>query len=336
MAKPMLITFPFLMLLIDFWPLDATYRTLFSLTAEKSPLFVLAAASGARDLPRPGRGRRRRTPPACAVDERPRFLCDLPRKALVPWPLAVYYPHPRRRGGRLLALAAAALTLASIACVRFRRGRPWLPVGWLWFLGTLVPVIGLVQVGGQAMADRYTYVPLIGIFILCAWGGAELAQSRPALRLALGGVGAAIVISFAWVARNQVAVWRTTETLFSHALRVAKESWMAHDVLGRALQREGRTAEAISHFEAALRIEPDSAVTSNRLGVVNSELGRFENAVRWFERAVAVEPRYAPARFNLGMAYHRLGRREAAFEEYRRLVALGEPRAADLLARISR
>ena len=224
------------------------------------------------------------------------------------WPakLAVFYPHPWSVHAAVpawqVAVAALLLAAATAAALLQAGRRPYLPVGWLWYLGTLVPVIGLVQVGSQAMADRYTYVPLTGIFLAVAWGVPEALRAWRFRRTALALAGAAALLALAAAARVQAGLWKSSTTLFRHALAVTSGNWMIHSNLGFALEKEGLRAEAVSHYREALRIRPECAEAHNNLGVYLWEMGAREEAIRHFREALRHKPGLASARRNLEIA----------------------------------
>jgi Flp pilus assembly protein TadD len=316
MAKPMLVTLPCVLLLLDFWPLGRLgpprgaapvpadrWR---DLVVEKLPLLALAAAAGVVTVLAQGaRGA------VQSVDLVP--LGQRLGNALVSyaaylgttlWPvrLAAYYPHP---GGTIgaPALLGAGLLLAALtgAAVAGRRTRPALAAGWLWFAGMLVPVIGLVQVGAQARADRYTYLPLIGIFVAVAWVAAALPalRRRPAL---LGALAGAAILACGARSVVQTGYWRDSETLWRRTLAVTDDNWLAHNNLGLVLKDSGRAAEAIEHFRAVLRIAPDLAGTSwNHLGMALAAAGRTDEAEAAFRESIRARPQFAEARCNLGL-----------------------------------
>jgi Flp pilus assembly protein TadD len=271
-------------------------------------------------------------------------------KTVVPYPLAAFYPHPSTLHVGIPAwkTAGALLLLCGITLVawRERARRPHLATGWLWFLGTLVPVIGLTQVGGQAMADRYTYIPLVGIFIAMAWSLPGMAARPPFGRLSVGAAGLSVAL-LAAVAWNQAGYWRDSVTLFTHAKTVVDGNWLAWNNLGVAygglgLPREaeacyreaarikpdfaeswnnlalleagsGRFDAADAHFREAIRLKPGNDQVWNNLGTLHAEQGRFRMAEGFFREAVRIRPGNLVAWENLGWCYDRLGRpREAA------------------------
>ncbi len=279
MAKPMLVTLPFTLLLLDWWPLgrwDAATpprSSLWPLVREKIPFFALAAASSVATFVVQQRGGA-----VSAVGSEPSALRL--QNALVSavaylrdmvWPagLTMIYPFPSSIPAWHVAAACLVVGGVSFAAWRLARSHPFLAVGWLWYLGTLVPVLGLVRVGLQARADRYTYVPLIGVFIALAWGGAALAgrvrlrlPGRPALQsAALAVLAAAVVLALALAARQQVGYWKDNVTLWTRAtvLTLHMDEYEAHMSLGATLADQGRTDEALRHFAEAVRLRPDSA-----------------------------------------------------------------------------
>lgn len=339
MAKPMLVTLPFVLLLMDDWPLGrirsdcgrtkrsrlkgSTYResTPFLLVLEKAPLFALSAGScvvtlftqqGGGSLP--------------SLDTLP-FSVRL-ANALVSytsyigktvWParLAVFYPHCGMPPG--WKVLASAVFLSAISCVVIwsRKRRPYLAIGWLWYLGTLVPVIGLVQAGEQAMADRYTYVPIIGLFVMIAWGIPELTAKWRCQRSVLV-VSAGTVLSVLIICTHfQLRHWENATSLFKRAVNVTANNYMAHANLGLALARQGRSEEAIRHYSEALRINPAWAEAHHLLGNLLARQGDFQAAVVHYSEALRRKPDMAEAHNNLGLALQSLGRLEEAVCHFR-------------------
>ncbi len=347
-AKPMLVTVPFVLLLLDYWPLGRIPRRsgadipvcreerdnpgrqeclphrprLWRLVSEKIPLLLLACASCVVTFV------------AQAAAMQPLELTPLPwrianalvayaaylRQSFWPTGLAVLYPHP----GDSLPLwqaAVAALLLLTISAVAvvWRRKRPYLLVGWLWYLGMLVPVIGLVQVGGQAMADRYMYLPQIGLCIAAAWGVAELAGvwGRRWLPLA----AAAVVVILAGVAWRQTGYWHDSVALWKQTLRCTSDNAVAQHNLGQALADRGDAGdldEAIRHFSAAVGIIHDYADAHFGLGIALEKRGRLDEAINEYQVAVEIKPDFVRAQNNLGVALAKRGRFDEAIAHYRR------------------
>ena len=327
MAKPMIVTLPFLLLLLDFWPLRRPLRA--ALVREKIPLFALsAAASVATFLVQRHSG---------AVEA----LAALPLKLRVEnavvsywiyifktiWParLAVFYPHPKSIPRWQAILAAAALLAVSWAVVRAWRAAPYLAAGWFWYLGTLLPVIGLVQVGAQARADRYMYVPMIGLAVAFAWGASVLFH-RSRVLLA---VAAAVLLACLPAARAQAETWQNSETLFRQALAATTDNYLAEHNLGTYLTRvPGRLPEAIAHLEASLRIHPQSARALTDLGTALARAGRLPEALADLQAAVRLSPESAIPHNNLANNLLRMGRLPEAIAEYRVALSL-DPDYAD-------
>jgi tetratricopeptide (TPR) repeat protein len=334
MAKPMLVTLPFVLLLLDVWPLGrwprpglAADRPRFParrpgiLLLEKVPMLVLAAASSVLAVTAQHVGGSVSTfvsvPLGMRLANAVVSYAAYLGKGLWPARLAYFYPHPaeaiRLPVTFLVATAVSALLLAALTFFALRaRSRPYLAVGWLWYLGTLVPVIGLVQVGGQAMADRYTYLPLIGIYVAVAWGLRDLITRRPAW---VRGLATAVVLALAVLAVvswRQAGTWKTNRTLFEHALRVTTDNYVAHTHLGTVLNAELDLDGAEAHYEEALRIRPGFADTHNGLGIVFGKRRDLDEAVRHFERAIAVAPEHPDAHHNLGLVYRSRGRLDDA------------------------
>jgi tetratricopeptide (TPR) repeat protein len=229
-------------------------------------------------------------------------------KMLWPSSLTVFYPHPR---SHVLAWVAAAAFLAlvgiTVLTLRLRHRAPYLLFGWLWYLGTLVPVIGLVQVGKQSMADRYTYVPLLGIFIAAAWGLAELVKGNPALRRAAAAAAAGVLAALLAVTRVQAGHWTDNEALFTHALAVTPENDLAQVQVGNIRLLQGRLDEAVAHLEEAVRINPRVAESRNSLALALLRRGRTSEAFEHLREAQRIDPGNAQARSNLALTLIKTG-----------------------------
>jgi tetratricopeptide (TPR) repeat protein len=226
------------------------------------------------------------------------------------WPsgLSAFYPYPPQTSAGLAVLAFAGLVGVTALAARAAKRQPFLLVGWLWFVIALVPVIGLVQVGDQAMADRYTYLPLTGLFIAIAWGGAALSAR---VRLPGSALGVA-----------QVATWATNESLWSHALAVTPDNYRAHVGLADALMDQGRPADAVAEYQAAARLVPRAAAVQNSLGLALTVAGRLDDAAAAYAAAVALDPGFADAHDNLGAMLARLGRPDEAITHYRAAIRI--------------
>ena len=255
------------------------------------------------------------------------------------WPmdLAVYYPRPDQ-WPLVKVLLAGGLILGLSVLVWVRRWRhPYLLMGWLWFVGTLVPVIGLVQAGGQAMADRYTYLPSLGVLILVVWGVYELMQGKAEIRNPRGGpaglisgfglriscvAGGVAVFACLALTRQQLGHWKDGETLFRHAIEVTGNNQIACKVLGDALDKKGQTDEAIQQFQAAIRLRPGYADAHSNLGVALAKRGQTDEAIREFREALRLKPDHANAHYNLGIALDKAGQMEGALRQFQEAVRL--------------
>jgi len=246
-----------------------------------------------------------------------------------PYGLAVFYPHPATYpGGNIsptaVAISAAVLIGVTILAIVFRLRLPWLLIGWLWYLGILFPVIGLVQVGRQAMADRYTYVPLIGIFIAIAWTTAWLAKLKPvpgravAWTLAIGSIAGSAAVSF-----KQIGYWRDSETLMRRAIAVVPNNYLAHASLGRTLEDKGRIDEARAEYDAALRINPEESTALYNRAVQAQQRGDTDTAFPLYQRAIRADPDYFEAYNNYGNLLAESGQSAEAIRVYRAAIARG-------------
>jgi tetratricopeptide (TPR) repeat protein len=353
-AKPMAVTLPFVLLLMDVWPLGrlriagggpgsgagalpgiageavgrpAGWRRLLG---EKLPLLALATAVAAVTLVAQGEplARDADTPWALRLANAVTSYAAYLGKTLYPAHLAVVYPFPRAIPASRVAAALALLAgLTALAAARARRA-PYLAVGWLWFLGTLVPVLGLLQVGAQRMADRYTYLPSIGLYLAAVWGVAELAPSaghRPRLRAALGAAAVAAILLLTATTARQTRVWKDGATLFRHSLAV-EESYLAHADLADALAAAGDRAGAYAEYRAALRLQPRNARAYAGLGIALQAWGRPREAAGCLRASLRLDPAAEVPRLVLAMALDDLGESEAAIVELA-AVAARDPRS---------
>jgi tetratricopeptide (TPR) repeat protein len=215
------------------------------------------------------------------------------------------------------------------------RSQRYLLLGWFWFVGTLIPVIGIVQVGLQAYADRYTYIPYIGLFIMLAWGLPQLLSKwtstnsveSPQRKIALGLSMVIVLTTLGICAHRQTSYWKNSFTLFSHTIEVTQNNWLAHSNLGAAYAKLGRWQETIEACKKAIRIKPN-AVSLNNLGLAYSNLSRRTEAIEAFKQAIRIKPNYAEAHYNLGVTYGMLGRYQDAVEAYDKAVKI-KPDLAD-------
>jgi protein O-mannosyl-transferase len=335
-SKPMVITLPFVLLLVDYWPLgrvqEANAEASQTLPAfpwsrlvlEKLPLLALSAASAVITMQAQQAGGAVRT--TAEVSFGARIATAIWAYAMylwkMVWParLAPLYPHPGDSLAAWQVLVAAAVLIAiSVAVWRLRAPR-YLLVGWLWFLGTLVPVIGLVQVGEAAMADRYAYIPLIGIFVMIAFGAADWAEQKKFGWWAAV-PAAAILVALAAATHRQIGYWQSNYDLWSHTLAVTENNFVAENNLGGALILEGKEEEAHAHFEAAARINPRDPMSRSNLGIYYQQHGQMRDAVAQYEAAIGLtsDPGLlAQAYANLGAAERAMGEDEQARKSFDR------------------
>jgi tetratricopeptide (TPR) repeat protein len=350
LSKPMAVTLPLVLLLLDYWPLNRlalhqqfaekksladkeSYSTASrrwfatNVVIEKVPFFAFAVlASTVTFLIQ------HRSGAAKSFVQYP--LTERIANALVSyvsyifkmiWPqnLAVFYPH---LGQSLtmwqVVLAGLLLLVVSLVVIRTGRRHPYLPVGWLWYVGTLVPVIGLIQAGDQGMADRYTYIPLIGLFVIISWGVPELTKNWRHGRIVLALTAATLLLALSVCTHLQIRYWKNDITLFTHALKVTENNFVAHNNLGAALARQGKLQDGIAHFIEALRFSPDYERAHFNLGLARDKQGKIDEAIVHFSEALEIKPDYPEAHNGLGVALARQGRLEEAIAHFKAALQL--------------
>ena len=334
MSKPMIVTLPFVLLLLDYWPLGRlrypksidsipiySNPSIFHLVWEKIPLFILSTASSVVTLLVQQSGGTLGSLGVYSLSVRianalASYVSYLV-KMMWPFHLAILYPHPGMLPFWKVAGASLLLVSMSLMALWVMRPHPWFIVGWLWYMGTLVPVIGIVQVGFQGMADRYTYVPLIGIFIIFVWGVSELVAGWRYKKIvlgAIGGVSLLMLMATTWV---QAGYWKNSITLFERALEVTSNNYVAYNNLGNALAARGKMFEAIGYYSEALRINPDFKEAHNNLGIAFAMLGRIDEAIGHSLEALRINPDFEEAHNNLGIALINKGKIEEAIFHFR-------------------
>jgi Flp pilus assembly protein TadD len=413
MAKPMLVTLPFVLLLLDYWPLgrlqiptpsgrdssgtlDANnpgakkkkskksvardnaeikktlkplgqWPSLLVLIKEKIPFFALSAASAIVTLYAQKKGGAVGSLDVLPFNARMAnaivSYADYIEKMIWPRNLAVFYPHPGIPPGWLVLGSALTLLIITVLVLRSAKRFPYLVTGWLWYLGTLVPVIGLVQVGLQAMADRYTYVPLIGLFVIIAWGVPELTRKWRHQKILLAVSTGVILLILMFNTWSQARYWQNSPSLFEHAIRVTADNYVAHNNLGVALARigekekaafhyseairmkpnfenahfnlgnylasQGMTSEAIVQYSEAIRIKPNYSKARNNLGAMLASQGKFQEAIVQYEKALQTEPANASFYYNLGMALASMNRYDEAINRFREALLI-QPNYAEV------
>ena len=335
MAKPMLVTVPLTLLILDAWPLgrlDARRPAVaWSLVREKLPLFALAlAASLTTWLAQKTYGAVTDSPLPTRVATAVIGTFGYIEKTLWPAGLCAFYPYQLHPPGPQVATKAAAFVLVTAAIAWSGRRRAYLVAGWAWYLLTLAPVIGLVRIGQQEMADRYTYVPLVGIFVMLVWGAADLASlvRMPRAARASARLAAVLLIGALGLgASRQVGTWKNGVTLWERAISVGGNSTVSQNNLGVALESEGRLEEAAAHLVESIRLEPRNARAHSNLGNVRFAEGRFGEAVRCYDDALHLDPGLEAAVLNVGKAHYNLanslwreGHLDDAIREYREAI----------------
>lgn len=336
MAKPMLVTLPFVLLLLDVWPLGRATLTPSPawqrLVWEKVPLLALAAASSIVTFLVQQQGGAVRALEALPVRLRLANAAvsyvSYMGKMLWPARLATFYPFDTALSAWRVAGSIVILAGVSAMAMRVARRHAYVPVGWLWYLGTLVPVIGLVQVGGQSIADRYTYVPLIGLFIMVAWGLPDLIGGWRFGRVALPAAAGLAITASTVTAHMQVQHWSDTVALWSHAIEVTSGNYRAHSNLGNFLSDQGKVDEAIRHYQEALRINPNFVEAETNLANTLARQGRLDQAVEHYSHSLLIRPQYAGAHNGLGAILVDQGKVNDAIAHYREAIRL-EPEFAE-------
>ena len=342
MSKPMLVTLPFVFFLLDYWPLNrynASSKVKFSpykkgrrhfytfLIMEKMPFIMFSffsciitffaqreggAVGSIRSYPIDIRI-------ANALSSYVRYL----EKMVWPVDLSFFYPYLLQTDLWKTWIYGLVLLFVTLIIFQKRKTMPYLPVGWLWYIGTLVPVIGFVQVGGQSMADRYTYIPLIGPFIMIAWSfymcGKQWANSKKTLISVLSSSTVVVLMSMTWV---QAGYWSNSISLFNHAIKVTEHNVIAHLNLGIVLFEEQKPREALTHFKEIIRIKPRYAEAYNNLGMVYLELGKIDKAMDHLQRALSINPNLEKAHNNMGVALEKKGDYSGAITHYKEALRL--------------
>ncbi len=368
MAKPMLVTLPFVLMLIDYWPLgrwqsapapikvpggtgersgkNKTKQRRADYVKEQKISTPLVSRSSNNPFPFMGKGAvlfitivssiitlwaQSKGGALVSVQKLP-FL-ERVVNAIVSyvsyldkifWPvdLAVFYPYESSLSLGQVFGSALILIIISAAVIYYIKKAPFLFVGWFWYLGTLIPVIGLVQVGGQAMADRYTYLPSIGIAIMLVWGIPLLFQREDMRKKVLFPAGIAYLAILAVLTWQQCGYWKKSVELFNHALYITKNNAQPHINLGLALAAEGKSKEAIDHYNEAIRLKPDYVEAYNNRGNAYNNLGQYQRAIEDYTKVIGLNPHHTKAYYNRGTAYAKLGRYQLAIEEFNKAILL--------------
>ncbi len=324
MAKPQIITFPFVLLLWDYWPLrrisfaaedrPLLRRKISQLIWEKVPLFALAAVSAVITMAaQQADGNKMFYPLSLRLEYAAVSYAQYIQKALWPARLAAFYPHPDAVPAGQFVIAGLILLSITVAVVKSWRSRPYLLVGWLFFLGTLVPMLGLAGVGyqgKQGIADRYAYLPFIGLFITVTWGVAALADQQQVPSAAMRAVCVALLLCLGIASYRQVGYWQDNVTLWSHALDVTRGNFLAENNLGKALLTAGKLEEGVGHFYQAAAIYPDDPVSNLNIGIYEQKRGNCAVAIERYKKTVGItrdNQLKAAALVNMAACYRQLG-----------------------------
>jgi len=322
MAKPMIVTLPFVLLLLDFWPLRRLPSAKPRLVLLEKLLFLLLSAGIAvvTYIVQQGSRAVKAFPLELRVENALVSYGVYIWKTFWPVDLAVFYPYPHTVPLWEVTFAGLALASVSVLVVKAFRNHPYLAVGWFWYLGTLLPVSGLIQVGAQARADRYTYIPMIGLSIMVAWGAVDVVRRWPRAKPVVMALAAAACACCALLAFVQIGYWRNSETLFAHALQGTQGNYVAHHNLGLAIvDQPGRLPEAVAHYQAALRIQPESIEARTDLGSALAKSGHIEQAIGEYQTTLRIAPDCSICLSNL-----RLAQRQLADELFKSGVALAK------------
>ena len=343
LTKPMVVTLPFVLLLLDYWPLGrlqwsprieredssepkseqkgARAVSIWRLIFEKTPLFLLIIGLSAVTYIATQKGGVMsdfgNVPLKYRVANALVSYVTYIRKMVWPSRLAVFYPHPFDKLPLWQVIISALLLLiVTITVVWLARRRKYPAVGWLWYMGTLVPVIGLIQVGAQAMADRYAYLPFIGLFIIIAWGLSDVLAKWRYRKITLGAAAMAALLALSMCTRMQLRYWRNNELLFEHAINVTSNNFVMCNNYANILDKTGQAEKAIEHFNKALRMRPNSPEVHSNLGNTLRRINRIDEAVMHYEKALKLKPDLAEAHYNLAVLLSRQGKTDEAIVKY--------------------
>jgi protein O-mannosyl-transferase len=321
LAKPLAVTLPCVMLLLDYWPLARLRQNVRRCIIEKLPLLGLSILDCIMTVI----GQQLAQAMVGAYSRQQRIENSIIsyavylRKAIWPSDLAVFYQFPSEIPISRVVLCATILLAITAGCIILSRRRPYLIVGWLWYLGTMLPMIGIVQVGAQALADRYAYIPLIGVYLMVAFAACDLATRRatPTFPKAPAIIACILIAALTIRASIEVRHWSSGEALFRHAIAVTNKNYIAHNNLGTALLTQGNRPAALAEFERALRDSPDNIEAINNIAMYLAADGQLDQALAMLRRSAAISPHHAPTRYNLGVVLLQLNRPAEAETELR-------------------
>jgi tetratricopeptide (TPR) repeat protein len=323
-AKSMLVSLPLILLLLDYWPLRRSSPRL--LVLEKTPLILLAAACCLMTLAAQEKAKALTSMEAWGLPFRIANACESYVRYLIksiwPRPLLPFYPLANETSWVLAGSCLAVLFTITAFVVAQSKQRPFLMVGWLWYIIMLVPVIGIVQVGAQAMADRYTYLPMIGVLLMAVWLGAEVVRRSHIAKTPVAICTACLLAAYAFATIRQLDLWHDSRSLWEHTAKRDPLNYLAHDHLGMLAVAQGRLDEASAQFSRALQIKPDYDLSHSNLGQVLADQGKLQQAQEQFELALRCNPNCVAAHVNLGTAYARQNSFEKAHEHFQQALSL--------------
>ena len=327
LSKNMLVTMPFVLLLLDYWPLNRlsgfSPQVLLRRVAEKIPLFILTAASCVATALVPEKVTPGQLPFGLRMENAVVSYVTYLWQMIHPSGLACLYPNPTNYLPLWQVAGALGLLLAiSGAVFALRKTRPYLVIGWLWYVGMMIPVIGIVQISYYAHADRYTYLPQIGLYLLLTWAVADLCAGWRHRRVMLGGFSTIILVALIFCARTQAAYWRNSETLWNHTLASTSDNAVAHYNLGNVLLQKGRVNEAITQYQKALQIKPDKEEACNNLGNALLQKGNVDEAITHYQKVLQINPEFAEAHYNLGNALLQKGSVDEAIAHFQKALQI--------------
>ena len=328
MAKPMLVPLPFVLLFLDYWPLERLrHQSSFNLILEKIPFFALSAVSAYISSLSVHRYEivvsMELVPMKLRVANALVSYVKYIEKMIWPKNLAVFYPFPDTLPVWQVFGACLFLAFISFLVLLNLRKKPYLCIGWLWFLGTLIPVIGLKQAGlWPAMADRWAYVPLVGIFIIVAWGGSDLLKKWTNKKIVPAILAMSVLLVLTMQSFLQAAHWKNSNTLFENSIKVTENNWLAHNNLGIALLGKRELDKAIFHYKKALNIKPDTLGAIKNLGVALSEKGDFKEAAQYFTKAIVINPEDWDAHYKLGRILENQGKFNRAIRHFEEVIRI--------------
>jgi len=327
MSKPMAVTLPVVMIILDFWPLKrlSSRKDLAWQLREKLPFFLPAAFFSLITVYiryHWGNPFVNTIPFSYRLANAPVALVTYLKKAFLPYDLAIFYPFPPEVPVHQVVIASVVLVVISVAAAVWAKKRPFLLAGWLWYLLTILPVLGIIQVSERAFSDNYTYLPLIGITMMLVWGAASLLPDQVLRRKILFPAALIIIFVLSWLSWRQCALWKNSFTVFRHAARVTKNNLLAHTNLASALSLQGKNEEAIYHYSEVIRINPYLPEGFYNRATTYGEMGRSDLAMEDFKKAIALKPDYVDAHYNLGTLYAKTGRYNDAIKKYNEAIRI--------------